>query len=87
MPAVPPDQNTAPTFSHQRFSLTGEPGVLVHDETNATLGVAFWCGTKQATTLMETLMLDLISMLSTFVMFTMAWFYVIGCDRLKGTRP
>lgn len=32
-------------------------------------------------------MLDLISILSTAAMFTLACMYVLGCESLKGTRP
>ncbi|HTV08102.1 MAG TPA: outer membrane beta-barrel protein [Candidatus Aquilonibacter sp.] len=36
-------------FSNQRFFLTDTPGVLVHAQTTATLGLVYWWGTKQGT--------------------------------------
>ena len=32
-------------------------------------------------------MLDFISIFSTIAMFTLGCFYILGCERLKGTRP
>lgn len=85
-PGFPAQAEYCRDVSNERFFLTDTSVVLRQSQGAATLGLMYWWARNRAHGSRSIYMLDLIAILTFFILFPLSLLYVHGCSRLKGVR-